>query len=975
MSKILIIILSFFTWVSCLSQKYSFIPFSTAEGLTQSQVSSIVQDDKGYLWIGTLGGLAKFNGGDFETFSSEDGLLNNRISSLAIIDHDLWIGHEGGVSLYKNGKFKKWKIAQGEKVSNIRSIVKFNDTIYVASHSGLFKILGDKILKVQDQDNYLNHIRSVLIIDHKAFFATMEGVFYTSDFKKIEKVNDLFNVNTSGLALKNDELIITSYFEGVYSLKLKDFKISKLNVSNEENTIKGVYVDSKQNIWYNTNEGIIKVDIAGSKILIDESKGLSFGIISSIYEDFEGSIWLGTLGKGVLRFPSQNFVHYDKSIGLISDLILSIREDENGSLWYGSFDKGFFKTDKYAFSSSEHGVDNTIWCSLFNVDKAKWFGSDFGLVKVKGQSIEKLYFKENGLASDAVTALFKISPTKMIVGGTNGFSYYSNGNFSYENKSKSIGILRDFEFKNNKLYCATSKGLFIKNGGKILKVKGLDKPVSCIEFDKDENLWIGTEEGLFIFKNDRFKRVSFSHLPSSNLITFLNSKNGNILVGTNNGLYIIDSYNESKVLSYSYFGIGEGLVDIETNLNSSFFDSKGFFWFGTSSGLVRFDYTNSIKTTVPPVLNLKAILLNYSKDEILKFAKYKNGKLFKIILPHNKNNLAFEIDGVSLSNHQNLSYQFKLIGADEEWSPLSKNSLISFTGLGADSYELHIRAVDESGMFSNEIIIPFLVNPPFYKTIWFIVASLLLSFGLVYLIFRLKVKRELEHSNNKMLAYKSKLMSLEQKSLNASMNRHFIFNSLNSIQYFINSQDRLSANRYLTNFAKLIRKNLDATNESGNMVTLSQELEGLDLYLSLEAMRFKDRFKYHINSNNIDTESIIIPAMLLQPFIENAIIHGVLPNENITGLIQINLSTEKNILTIQIDDNGIGIKNSMKLKENYDGDHKSQGMEITAKRIDLIKKISNKGFEIIGPFQVGGIDSDVQGTRVLLKIPFENLED
>ena len=157
------------------------------------------------------------------------------------------------------------------------------------------------------------------------------------------------------------------------------------------------------------------------------------------------------------------------------------------------------------------------------------------------------------------------------------------------------------------------------------------------------------------------------------------------------------------------------------------------------------------------------------------------------------------------------------------------------------------------------------------------------------------------------------------------------------------------------------------------MVTLAQEIEGLDLYLSLEAMRFKGRFEYQINTNHIDLESIVIPAMLLQPFIENAIIHGVLPNENIKGKIEVTLTSERNILTIQIDDNGIGIKNSLRLKELVVGDHKSQGMEITAKRIDLIKKISNKGFEIIGPFQVGGIDSQVSGTRVLLKIPFESL--
>ena len=197
---------------------------------------------------------------------------------------------------------------------------------------------------------------------------------------------------------------------------------------------------------------------------------------------------------------------------------------------------------------------------------------------------------------------------------------------------------------------------------------------------------------------------------------------------------------------------------------------------------------------------------------------------------------------------------------------------------------------------------------------------------------------------------------------------------MNSIQYFINSQDRISANRYLTNFAKLIRKNLDSTVEAGSMISLSQELEGLELYLSLEAMRFKDRFDYEIIIEDIDSESIKVPSMLLQPFIENSIIHGILPNETIKGKITIDIRTEENILIIQLDDNGVGIENSVSSKKGEKGDHKSQGMEITSKRIDLIKKLSNQRFELIGPFQVTDENRLINGTRVLLKIPFENFE-
>ena len=206
------------------------------------------------------------------------------------------------------------------------------------------------------------------------------------------------------------------------------------------------------------------------------------------------------------------------------------------------------------------------------------------------------------------------------------------------------------------------------------------------------------------------------------------------------------------------------------------------------------------------------------------------------------------------------------------------------------------------------------------------------------------------------------------------MNRHFIFNSLNSIQYFINTQDRISANRYLTNFAKLIRKNLDSAAEGDNVVTLQQELERLELYLSLEAMRFKDRFTYRIENKNIDTEHVKVPAMLLQPFVENSIIHGILPNESKKGEIVISIKSIGGQLEICIDDNGIGIDYSLAKKAAFKGDHKSQGMEITSKRIDLIRKMWNQNYELIGPFQMTNPDSSIKGTRVLIKIPYENLD-
>ncbi|MCT4560921.1 MAG: histidine kinase [Crocinitomicaceae bacterium] len=240
---------------------------------------------------------------------------------------------------------------------------------------------------------------------------------------------------------------------------------------------------------------------------------------------------------------------------------------------------------------------------------------------------------------------------------------------------------------------------------------------------------------------------------------------------------------------------------------------------------------------------------------------------------------------------------------------------------------------------------------------------------------KIRINRERELNEKEKMQFRSRLLALEQQSLNASMNRHFIFNSLNSIQYFINTQDKLSANRFLTNFAQLIRKNLDSAGHDGNMIPLSKEIERLKLYLSLEAMRFKDKFSYEFQIEPQDLDGIYLPAMLLQPFVENSIIHGILPNQNQKGVIMISIQERNNCLEIKIEDNGIGISNSLKQKESFMGDHKSQGMEITAKRIELIKKISNQAFEIVGPIDRINEDSKINGTYVLLKIPLNILDN
>ena len=159
------------------------------------------------------------------------------------------------------------------------------------------------------------------------------------------------------------------------------------------------------------------------------------------------------------------------------------------------------------------------------------------------------------------------------------------------------------------------------------------------------------------------------------------------------------------------------------------------------------------------------------------------------------------------------------------------------------------------------------------------------------------------------------------------------------------------------------------------MISLEEELERLKLYLSLESMRFKDRFDYEINVNDVDIESVQIPPMIMQPFVENSIIHGILPREDVKGLIKIDVFIKEGYLHISIEDNGVGFQESLKNKRFNDGDHRSQGMEITSKRIELMQKNSPNDISLIGPEQITDSNGLINGTRVLIKIPVFDLEN
>jgi ligand-binding sensor domain-containing protein len=946
------------------------------------------------LWVGTLGGLAKFNGKDFQSYSTENGILNNRVKLIKSIGDAIWVGHEGGVSKIQNNKISKWAFSQDFKTTSVSEIVVFKNRIIVASNGGgLFELKNDKLIQLkinggskvafnsaeQEQMHLYQEddlsIRDLLIFKGYLYIGTRAGVIKTEDLKTFRHIKTLDDYNVSGIEKQGDKLFITTFKDGLLEYSLSTEKLNIIQGIDSLLSLRGCLFDSKGNLWINTNGGVYRIKDGRINLQLNQNNGMPMESIRSIFEDKQGNIWMGSEGKGLLRFPGELFIYYNEETNLTSGLVLNMNQDAVGNYWIGTLDGGLMQMSKNKKITPIVLENNsTIWTSLLNVDALNWFGTSYGLIAMKGIKVQKTLYNEDGLPGDKITALIKISPSSFYIGGSIGVSLYSNGKIT-QVKNDDVTNVRDFCQIGEKIYCATDKGLYLIHFNRLELQQKFKKTIYSLEKDKENSLYIGTEEGLFCLKNNQVKQVNFSKTPSSNYINFLNYYNQQLYVGTNNGIFVLSDL-DKKTISIDNYSIADGIVDLETNMNSSFVDRNGRLWFGTASGLVSFLPIKQSVVFSSPLLILKHILINYQRIEFSKYADGldKLGLPINLKLPYSKNNLTFEMDGISLANYPGMQFQFWLEGQDNDWSPLNNNTTITFSGLSAGDYVLHARCADSKGIVSEEIKFEFTVKQAFYRTWWFFLIVFLTLAYVIFKIFKFRLKREREKNEKEKMEYKSRLLTLEQKSLNASMNRHFIFNSLNSIQYFINTQDRLSANRFLTNFAKLIRKNLDSS-EDGNLVPLSQELERLELYMSLESMRFKDRFDYQINCNeNIDAETVIIPAMMLQPFIENSIIHGILPDETKKGLIIVDITLRGEMLTIKIEDNGVGIETSLNSKTSYEDDHRSQGMDITTKRIELLKILSNKFFEINGPVQILNNDSSIKGTCVTLKFQVENLD-
>ncbi len=993
--------------VFCFSQQYNFHNYSVKEGLAQSQVYSLLQDSRGYLWMGTRGGgLSRFDGVEFKSFGIKDGLVNNYVFCVKEdAEHNLWIGTNNGLSQYNGVRFKNFH-PRGDSAQIWVQDIDFDSKgrKWLATNAGVICLNNKDFTNVTELTGDKKTVINALLVDDKQdiWYGNSEGLFQlTEKNKKFHLTHygkSMGFMTNSITSIKQDakgNIWIGTYGDGVYVYNGKRFYRIDENQELYKHTVLDIYFDNHHNVWLATlNHGVGQYNTLSKTFSwLTEQEGLSNNHVRSIIQDKSGNYWFGTSGGGVCNYFGKQFTVYDKSSGLGGNFIYSIFRDSKQRLWIGTSDKGLtlFDSSRFYNYNAANGFANVKVKAIQEDNNGiVYFGTDGqGLYTYDGTEFKEI----SELAKKYIRAIVKDKDGNLWIAtaGSGLYKLITNAEqTSLINYTTKEGLLHNrltclYDDKSGRLWYGTeNNGVGMLINGEVqqdyLSVEdGLpSNSIRCLTEDKSGYLWLGTAgDGIAsvpLYQGDfRIKKYNHNNgLSSSNIYLICCDNNNNIFTGTENGLDHLYLDKNRKPTEIKHYSKGEGFTGIETCQNSVFTDADGTIWFGTINGLTKYNPANLVRNEHEPTTSITDVKLFYEPISNTAFKEFAGdwNSLSKLDLPYDQNHLTFDFLAINFSNPDAVKYQWKLEGFDKNWSPVSAQHTFSYPNLSPGNYTFMVKACNEDGIWNKEpVVLKFHISPPFWMRWWFIVFVTLLVGGLVLLVFKWRIKRITTKAaeKQKKTQLEKEVVELEQKALRLQMNPHFIFNALNSIQSQIGTEQEQSARYYLAKFSRLMRQILDNSRQSS--ITLEEEVNTLENYLLIEKFCNGDRFDYKIHvDENIEKDYVKIPPMLLQPFIENAIKHGLKYIDEKRGCIEVNFSERNNLLECSVSDNGIGRKKAEELnrnsKETY---HKSTALLVTQERLDLLKEDKNiRSLEIIDLYNENG---EATGTKVIVRIP------
>lgn len=954
-----------------LAQSPYFKEYNAGQGLPFVQIYTLHQDSLGYLWAGGYGGLARFDGYDFEAFGAKNGLNNSSIVGIGSDKYgNLWVATPIGVNRFQNGKFKSLEFFESHGIREIQHMAVLGDHLFLVDD---YKVL---VYHVVDSSHYVftlpekenNRINAVANRGKEIFFATNQGVYTIrkkTGFEKVKAFNHLANSKISAMAFPTHNSSLIAVENGIWIVSENESRFVPVKKGFVGKQINSLTISPNNTIWICSDKGIVELKNEKQQLIKVGAHPSSNDIITS-FTDRENNLWLGTF-YGLYKVSGSGFRNYSSSEDFPAYFIYQILRDSQNRLWIGTREKGVvcMQNEKYRSFGSEEGLPSNSAQVMVEVNDTLYIGTSQGLAFHHNNKVSRV--DEKHPLYDKRVHAFLIRRNGDLVFGSNSSIYVRGVDglhcISIETDIENH-VVNLFEDSENRLWiCTYQGGLFLLQNETLTLFSETLPGVKDNNFmaaleDKQNNMWFATFQGL-IHYNTQTKAVRLidkeSGLSSDLLYSLLLSKDSTTLwVGSNQGVNTLnlDSFYNDHIF-IRVFGEEDGFTGVECNANGAFVDRDSTYWFGTVNGLIHFDPSSHKIQEVEPQLHIAGFKL-INEDTLLADGAKLN---------YDQNNLTLYYKGIYHTNPKSVFYKYRLLGFNDEWSSATRMQQISFSNLlpGKYTFEL-ISSSNNLSWNKTPLRFTFYIMSPWWKNIYFQLGALFFLVAFVILVVRWRIMRIKER-----LSTERKLDQLKLQALRSQMNPHFLFNSLNSIQQFINTNEKKSANVYLAKFSQLMRLILD--NSRSQSVPLSKDLEALELYLQLEVLRFEEKFEYTLSvDNNLYAEEVRVPPMLIQPFVENAILHGFAGIKH-KGVLEIHLKESNTFIDCTIRDNGIGREEARKIKVRKGKSiHKASGLEITHERIKTLDAMIKRTGEIVIQ-DLFDENAKPQGTLVKIKIP------
>ncbi len=964
------------------------------DGLPSMEVYSVFEDNKGYMWFGTDNGVCRFDGFEMKNYYSNQ--QRGKSFSHFIQDNKgrIWcINFAGQIFYIENDSLKLFEpFEKVYKSSFPRYCFDNKNQLWIIS-------INNPIYYYNFETQTLNSFKQLffpftvnIVADKKGnVLVAADSVYYISNGKLRHAKHKYSAIEYS----KYDDIIyfIKKIKNQIFSIDAFDGQKQYTLNTDAIKSNKALFTDfvsfDENDRWFLTYDGayVFSADKNKSKLYAHVLKG---NAVSWVIKDKEGNYWVSTLKNGVFVIPSKNIWLMNSSNSLLgSDRVSSIVEDKNGLLYLAS------------------GIGNIV---TFDTEKKQLLHSI--RLEKESKDIDALSIDKtnNRLYAYSSKSYIYDLKTKRYVNTYSNFSAVKDYSFDkYGNYFLATSYAAFFVLSNDKdrsspfcKYLNFTKTIADPSGNyKILTAAMLrgQRTTSCMVNNEDTSLWVAYVDGLYRYHNGKVDLMLDKNKRPVNATDIVLAPDGKVWISTIQQGII--SYYGNKIVDQ--FTTGNGLL---SNFNRCIAASQYAIWFAGEKGVQAYllQQKKLIHFTREEGLVSNDVLDIHLKDNFIYLATSKGFQWFeqnKIITPkhqpgihiislsvnnalvntnadikaaYNENNIDFYYIGIAQRSRSKLHYAYRLIGIDTNWTHVSyKERVAKYNLLPPGTYRFQVKVINKDGIESDIAQSNLItIAAPYWQTWWFVSLAAMALILVVSLLFLYRIK--IISNRNKLERERAKLaIDLRASQLSAlkiQMNPHFIFNALNSIQEYILTNEKKLANSYLGKFSDLMRLYLDMSNKKS--ISLDEEIKAMQLYLELEAMRFEEKFNYSLQvAPDLQAEHIMIPPMIIQPYVENAFKHGLLHKRSDRQItVSFKQGTLPNTLVCEVYDNGIGRQQSMELNKIRHRKHASFSTGAVQKRLELLNAERNQQIGVVYE-DLYHTDGNPAGTRVTITVPFD----